>query len=88
MPGQARHARTSRSQQALANVPVTVSPESHLMSKPSEHHRVSLVLTATLPSCLRLDCGRRGAFSNSSLASAVTRYMRFGLTTAPPSSTR
>ncbi|KRA78528.1 hypothetical protein ASD88_06855 [Pelomonas sp. Root662] len=51
---------TSRSQQSLANVAVTVSPESHLISKPSEHQRVSLALTATLPSCLRLDCGLAG----------------------------
>ena len=31
------------------------SPESHLISKPSEHQRVSLVWTATRPLCRRLD---------------------------------
>src|SRR6218665_1154186 len=40
LPGQARHAMTSRSQQSLAKVAVTVSPESHLISNPSEHHPV------------------------------------------------
>jgi hypothetical protein len=35
----------------LANVAVTVWPESHLISKPSEHQRVSLVATATTPLC-------------------------------------
>jgi len=35
----------------LAKVVVTVSPESHLISKPSEHQRVSLVATATVPLC-------------------------------------
>jgi hypothetical protein len=42
LPTHARNAMISRSQQSLAKVAVTVSPESHLISKPSEHHRVSL----------------------------------------------
>lgn len=48
-PGR-RHAMTSHSQQASAHVAVAVSSESHLISKPCEHERVSLVPTATLPS--------------------------------------
>ena len=40
----------SRSQQFLAKVAVTVSPESQWISKPSEHQRKSLLATATSPS--------------------------------------
>ena len=42
--------------QSLAKVAVTVCPESHLISKPSEHQRVLLALTITWPVCGRLDC--------------------------------
>ena len=39
LPSQARQAMISRSQQSLAKITVTVWPESHLISKPSEHQR-------------------------------------------------
>ncbi len=60
MPGHARHARISRSQQSSLNVAVTVSAESQRDSKPSEHQRVSRWPTATVPSCGWLDCARFG----------------------------
>jgi len=34
---------------------ITVWPESHLISKPSEHQRMSLAWTETVPVCARLD---------------------------------
>jgi hypothetical protein len=49
-----------------------------------EHRLASLVPIATLPSCFRLDCGRRGVLGSSRLASG---YARFGLTTARGAST-
>ena len=73
MPSHARKARISRSQQSLANVAVTVWPESHLISKPSEHQRVLLAWTATVPLCGLLERGRLGAFGRSKPLPAITR---------------
>ncbi len=63
----------SRSQQSFVNVAVTVWPESHWISKPSEHQRWSLALTATLPVWGRLDCLRRGDLGSSKPLPAITR---------------
>jgi hypothetical protein len=49
LPSQARHAMTLRSRQSLAKVAVTVWPESHKISRPSEHQRRSLLVTDTVP---------------------------------------
>lgn len=61
LPSHARHAMTSRSLKSLVKVAVTVWPELHLISNPSEHQRRSLLETATRPSCVRDDWRRRGA---------------------------
>ena len=81
---QPRCAIVSRSQQSFTNVTVTVSPESHLISKPSEHQRISLASTETVPSCLRCDLARLGALGSSSLCAAITRCARLWLTREPP----
>ena len=73
MPSQAREPTSSRSQQSLANVAVIVWPRSHLISKPSEHQRRSLLSTATRPSCGRPVCCRRGALGSSKRACTITR---------------
>lgn len=41
-PTPARQTMISRSQQSLVKVALTVWPESHEISKPSEHQRISL----------------------------------------------
>ncbi len=64
---------TSRSQQSFVKVAVTVWPESHWISRPSEHHRKSLRETATRPSWVRVDCLRLGALGSSRPAPAITR---------------
>ena len=63
---------------AVPRVAVTVWPESHLISKPSEHQRWSLLGTSTLPSCNRLNCLRRGVLGSS----GWTMDQRLSLTTA------
>lgn len=63
---------------------VTVWPESHLISKRSEHQRVSLAWTETVPVCARLDGGRRGAFGSNKALPAITRYTRLGFTRGAP----
>jgi hypothetical protein len=47
----------SLSQQSSANATLTRSPLLHDGSNPSEHQRVSLSLTATVPSCFLVSKG-------------------------------
>jgi hypothetical protein len=53
--GRTMRVASPRGPRALGDAALTVWPESYVISKPSEHQRVSRAWTATVPVCARLD---------------------------------